>query len=246
MNVENIAALSAMLIRTGFEENIGYRLLQKICFNPAAFMLTERVHKNADLLTCQLQFERSGTEYTCGYYDVSLVKGIVMPERTIGNVHLTELNLLMGEIDWRISVDDKGFRLGDEATWKREKAIADVVNQLSRLSATEEGKYFADALKLKYWVEVGLDDLVGNLNAIRSKFEISQRVYFIEGEGISVDEAYRFLLNRWMEKKMQARKREQGKENQNDNQDSIMEVAGKGLLQKKKRTKVKRQNRLAV
>ncbi len=243
MNVENIAALSAMLIRTGFEENIGYRLLQKVCFNPAAFMLTERLHKNADLLTCRLQFERSGTEYTCGYYDVSLVKGIVIPERMIGNVNLAELDFSMGEIDWNFRMDDKGFRLGDEASWKREKAIAEMINQLSRLSVTEEGKYFADALKLKYWTEAGLDDLVGNLNAIRAKFEISQRVYFIEGEGISVDEAYRFLLNRWMEKKMQARKREQGKENQNDNSDSTMEVAGKGLLQKKKRTRGKRPNR---
>nr|WP_294991638.1 hypothetical protein [uncultured Sediminibacterium sp.] len=243
MNVENIASLSSILIRTGFEENIGYRLLQKICFSPVAFMLIERVHKNADILTCQLHFERNGTDYTCGYYDVSLVKGIVMPDRTISNIHLAELDLAMGEIDWNFRADDKDFRLGVEATWKREKAIAQMVNQLSRLSVTEEGKYFADALKLKYWAEAGLDDLVGNLNAIKAKFEISQRVYFIEGECISVDEAYRFLLNRWMEKKMQARKREEGKENKADNTGITMEVAGKGLLQKKKKTRVKRQNR---
>ncbi|HCL05590.1 MAG TPA: hypothetical protein DHW64_06350 [Chitinophagaceae bacterium] len=241
MNVENIAALSAMLIRAGFGEGIGYRLLQRVCFNPPVFILKERLQKNADVLTCQLHFERSGIDFTCGYYDVSLVKGIVMPDRTIGNVHLAELDLSMGEIDWRISVDDKGFRLGDETTWKREKAIAQVVNQLSRLSVTEEGKYFADALKLKHWADAGLEDLVGNLNAIRAKFEISQRVYFIEGEGIAVDEAYRFLLNRWMEKKMQARKRERGNENQHDNTGSTGEIAGKGLLQKKKRTRVKRQ-----
>ena len=240
MNTQNISALSAMLIRTGFEEGIGYRLLQRICFNPAAFSLIERLQKNKDVLTCLLHFERNGTEYTCGYYDVSLVKGIVMPERSIGGINLAELDLAMGAIDWPIGVGEKEFRLDDEATWKREKAIVQAVNQLTRLSATEEGKYFADTLKLKHWAEAGLEDLIGNLNAIREKFEISQRVYFIEGEGIPVDEAYRFLLNRWMEKKMRARKREQGKETQQDSRATTGEIQGKGLLQKKKRTRVKR------
>jgi len=158
----------------------------------------------------------------------------------VGSINLAELDLSMGAIDWPFGAVDKGFRLDAEGTWKREKSISQVVSQLTRLSATEEGKYFADALKLKHWAEAGLEDLIGNLNAIRGKFEISQRVYFIEGEGIPVDEAYRFLLNRWMEKKMQARKREQGKETQRNSTAATGEIQGKGLLQKKKRTKVKR------
>ena len=75
---------------------------------------------------------------------------------------------------------------------------------------------------------------------VRSKFEISQRVYFIEGEVISVDEAYRFLLNRWMEKKMQAQKREHDKEAAHNPKTSDTELMGGGLLQKKRRTKGKR------
>lgn len=240
MDTQNISALSAMLIRTGFDDGIGHRLLQRICFNPAAFTIVERLQKNKDLLTCVLYFERNGTGYACGYYDVSLIKGIVMPERSMSNINLAELDLAMGNIDWHFQPCGESFRLDDELTWKREKDIGQIVSQLTRLSAAEDGKYFADALKLKHWLEVGLEELVGNIHAIRTKFEISQRVYFIEGEGIPVDEAYRFLLNRWMEKKMQAGKREQGKGTQNDPTAGTGEIQGKGLLQKKKRTRVKR------
>ncbi len=240
MNTHNIAALSAMLIRAGFEEGIGYRLLQRISFTPAAFILIEKLQKNKDLLTCQLYFERNGAEYTCGYYDVSLIKGIVMPERSLNNINLAELDLAMDAIDWQFKAGSESFRLDDELTWKREQEIAEAVNQLARLSATEDGKYFADALKLKHWLDSGLEELVGNLNAIRAKFEISQRVYFIEGDGISVDEAYRFLLNRWMEKKMQAKRREKGKEALNDSTEPQGESLSKGLLQKKRRSKSRR------
>ncbi|WP_438946743.1 hypothetical protein [Sediminibacterium sp.] len=240
MNTHNIAVLSAMLIRAGFEEGIGYRLLQRISFTPAAFILIEKLQKNKDLLTCQLYFERNGTEYACGYYDVSLIKGIVMPERSLNNINLAELDLAMDVIDWQFKADSESFRLDDELTWKREKEIAEAVNQLARLSATQDGKHFADALKLKYWLGSGLEELVGNLNAIRAKFEISQRVYFIEGEGISVDEAYRFLLNRWMEKKMQAKRREKGKEALNDKTEPQGEGLSKGLLLKKRRSKSRR------
>jgi len=243
MNVDNIAALSAMLIRAGFEEGIGYRILQRVCFNPVSFSLVERLQKKTDVLTCQLHFERNGSDYTCRYYDVSLLKGITMPDRIIAAVNLSELDQEMGEIDWHFKIVNQTFRLPDQISWQREKSITQIVGQLTRLSATAEGKYFADALRFKYWAEAGLEEVVGNVNAIRSKFEISQRVYFIEGEGISVDEAYRFLLNLWMEKKMQARRRELGNENQADNTSSTGEVAGKGLLQKKKRTRVKRNNR---
>lgn len=240
MDKQNIAALSAMLIRAGFEEGIGYRLLQRICFNPAVFTMTERLQRNRDTLTCVLHFEKNGAAYTCGYYDVSLIKGIIMPERSIATISLQELDTGMGNIDWHFKPSDGAFLLNEEESWAREKNIAQLVTLLTRLSATEEGKYFADALKLKHWQDAGLEDLVGNLDAIRSRLEISQRVYFIDGEGISVDEAYRFLLNRWMEKKMQAKKREQGKAPANDNRASDGEGQGKRLLPKKRRTRIKR------
>lgn len=240
MNLQNIAALSAMLSRAGFASEIGYKILQRICFKPAAFTLTERVQKNNDGLTCSLHFERSGDDYSCPYYDISLIKGFSMPERSINGIDLQELDLSMKNIDWQFRESNPEFRLGDEQTWKREKLIAATINDLSRMSATEEGKYFADALRVKYWTGAGLEELVGNLSAIRSRFEITQRVYFIDGDSISLDEAYRFLLNRWMEKKMQAKKRMQEKDEQNSFEVTSGEGQSKGLLIKKRRKRIKR------
>jgi len=240
MNLQNIAALSAMLNRAGFASEIGYKILQRICFKPAEFTLTERVQKNNDGLTCSLHFERSGDDYSCPYYDISLIKGFSMPERSINGIDLQELDLSMKNIDWQFRESNQEFRLGDEQTWKREKLIAATINDLSRMSATEEGKYFADALRVKYWTGAGLEELVGNLSAIRSRFEITQRVYFIDGDSISLDEAYRFLLNRWMEKKMQAKKRMLEKDEQNSFEATSGEGQSKGLLIKKRRKRIKR------
>jgi hypothetical protein len=207
MDIQNMMALSAMLTRAGFEEGISYKLLQKICFAPSTFAIVERLQKNRDTLTCTLHFERVGTGYACPYYDVALVKAIVMPERTINAISLQQLDRAMSDIDWRSQSDSRDILLGDEKTWLREKNISLVIGQLGRLSSTEEGKPFADALKVKHWLDAGLEELIGNLNALRAKVEISQRVYFIEGEAIPVAEVYRFLLNRWMEKKMQAKRK---------------------------------------
>ncbi|SDX02761.1 hypothetical protein SAMN05444410_10874 [Hydrobacter penzbergensis] len=240
MNTQNIATLSAMLIRAGFEEGIGYRLLQRVCFTPSSFTLFERLKKNKDTLTCSLHFERQGMEYVCGYYDVSLIKGIVLPERTIDGIDLEELDKAMGQIDWCCQADGSQFRLDDPDSWAREKNISQIVSQLTKLSATVEGKHFADALRLKHWMDAGLEDLVGNLNVIRARIEISQRVYFIDGEGIPIDEVHRFLLNRWMEKKMQANRRERANESKDGEVASPGEERGKQFSSKKRKTTIKR------
>ncbi|MES2331301.1 MAG: hypothetical protein V4539_16985 [Bacteroidota bacterium] len=239
MDTENISALSAMLIRAGFEEGIGYRLMQRICFRPSNFILVERLPKNKDMLTCLLHIERNGAAYNCGYYDVSLIKGIVMPERVENGINLQEIDLAMGDIDWRFQADDSAFRLSDPSTWERERNISQVVGQLTKLSATEEGKHFADALKLKHWADAGFEGIIGNLNAIRAKFEISQRVYFIDGEAIPVGEAYRFLLNKWMEKKIQAKKRYEAAKDPETGDLGENVVKGKKLVQKKIRERRK-------
>ena len=63
---------------------------------------------------------------------------------------------------------------------------------------------------------------------------VSQRFYFFEGQtGISADEAYRFLQNRWLEKQMQAIK----KQLDNQTEEPIEENGnntGSGLLKKRR------------
>ena len=67
---------------------------------------------------------------------------------------------------------------------------------------------------------------------------MSQRFYFFDGQiGISIDEAYRFLQNRWLEKQMQAKKKQSdestGRETEHDTNGS----SGSGLLRKKRITR---------
>ena len=64
---------------------------------------------------------------------------------------------------------------------------------------------------------------------------MSQRFYFFEAQtGISVDEAYRFLQNRWLEKQMQAKRKEPVVNNEEDLTEVEHTSSGNGLLQKKR------------
>ncbi len=196
-----------MLARTGFDPAIGYRLLQQVCFRPVVFSLVEKMQKGNDVLTCTLFFENRNGEYQCLYYDASIARQAAMPELVVNGVALHELDRVMQSIDWDMRVVNDAFRLDDESTWEREKNIAQVVSDLLKLSMTEDGKAFADALKVKYWVGAGLESIAGNLSAIQNKLEVTQRFYFVDDEAINVNEAYRFLLNKWMEKKVLSKKK---------------------------------------
>jgi len=239
MNIQNIASLIEVLGSIGFDENAGYRLMQHICFKPADFLLTERLRKGKDTLTCSIFFERKGDEYTCSYYDAAFLKEMEMPDLVIHSINVRELDQRMVETDW--VTDNKvaaAFRLDNEVTWEREKRIEKIVGDLFRLSVTEEGKNFADCLKLKHWSGIPLQANMGNLNVLKSRFEVSQRFYFFDGQGISVDEAYRFLLNRWLEKKLLAKKKQEGSVVQEDAMEGGGVAGGdKTLLQKNRKSK---------
>ncbi|MEP7375308.1 MAG: hypothetical protein ABI675_18045 [Chitinophagaceae bacterium] len=235
MNIQNIGSLANMLVATGFEKSIGQRLLQRICFKPADFVLTERLVKGNDVLTCSVFFERKSEEYSCNYYDAAFLKAMELPDLSFHGIHIRELDKRMGDIDWAL-INKAGMvlNLNDESTWQREKQIEKIVSDLLRLSVVEEGRYYADSLKVKYWTAiVAVNE---NLNTIRSKFEVSQRFYFFDGQGISIEEAYRFLLNRWLEKKLHSRKKNTGADN-------ATEEAGTGdksLLQKKRKRRTQK------
>ena len=80
---------------------------------------------------------------------------------------------------------------------------------LSELEKIEDGKAIALDLKLKYWADISYHGFAGIINPLKNKLEVSQRFYFFEGQaGISVDEAYRFLQNRWLEKQMQVKRKQ--------------------------------------
>lgn len=209
MNIENIHSLASTLRSIGLEGNVEKDLLQYACFLPAAFTLTRQVLKDKDLVTCSFYFARTKEVYACSYYEVALLKNLELPDRVVASVHVGELDQRMAAIHWDAGEGPgEDVNLQDEATWKREREIEQVVKDLLQLKSGEEGKYFADALKVKHWSYGNVHPLFENLQALRARFEISQRFYLVEGQVISIEEAYRFLLNKWMEKQQyQNRKR---------------------------------------
>lgn len=232
MNLDNIASLAATLSKTGFG-NLTYPLLQHICCKPARFFLTENIVNASDRLSCQLCFERHAGDYVFVYYDASLIREQAVPAIKLNGVELQDLEQAMVGINWKETESSTVFRLNDASTWEREKQIEHVMNELARLSVSEEGKAHADMLRVRFFSATIVEQLTGSLAAIRSKLEISQRFYITAGEGITVDEALRFLQNRWVERRMVLERRKLDKDNRTDDGETDGVVAkGKKLLQK--------------
>lgn len=110
------------------------------------------------------------------------------------------------------------------------------------LTSDDEGINIADCLKFKFWCDTPVQEMINNINVLKSKFEISQRFYlFNNGSCISAEEAYRFLNNRWMEKNLQARKKQlEDKEGADSSSATSRSIAEKSLLQKKRGNKARK------
>ena len=248
MNIQNIASLAEQLEGLGLK-NSGYALLKRICFKPAAFTLSQKIEKEKDQLSIQLFFEkdRKQDEYVLMYYDAILQKEIASVSVIINGVSTAILEKTMAEIDWKASFDintKKQWSVEDKASWEKEQKVEAVIEDLNELENCEDGRTIAVGLKLKYWVGASYQELMGSISPIKSKSEVTQRFYFFQGlTGITVDEAYRFLQNRWLEKQMLAKRKQadnsQVEEAGNDSQVS----SGSSLLVKKRLNNVKRPKR---
>jgi len=244
MNIQNVSALAAQLESLGFE-NAGYSLLKKICFRPVNFLISQRIEKGNDQIAFELFFKRTARQdgYVLMYYDAILQIPQAFTDSTINGVDIAGLEKQMTGIDWKKAFDFdevKQFNADDKASWEKEQRIEAIMNSLSVLETTDDGKLISVSLKLKFWNGALYFEMFDNINPQRNKNEISQRFYLFEGQvGISVDEAYRFLLNRRLEKQMQAKRKQTGdalvEETENDSQAS----SGNGLLQKKRLSKPK-------
>lgn len=238
MNIQNISALASQLKAIGFD-NMGHPLLKRICFAPASFIITEKLAKVPESIIFNFYFEKasgSGT-YSLLYYDAILQKEISFADIKIDGVSAKNIAESMAEIDWNAAFDfskQKVFNPEDKSSYENELKIFGVISDLNILEATEDGKVISIALKQKYWADITYQDIMGPITNGRSKSEISQRFYFSEGQPvISADEAYRFLLNRWLEKQMQAKKKQQDSDSEAGIEESN-EKSGSGLLKKRR------------
>ena len=239
MNIENISALVGQLQSLGFE-NAGYSLLKRISFKPENFILSQKMEKGKDKLSFQLFFEKDVRQgmYVLLYYDAILQKEVPLIDADINGINSTILEKSMTEIDWKSAFDfvtKKQLNLEDKTSWEKEQKVESVIESLSELEKSEDGKVVAVGLKLKYWAGIPYQEVFGNISPLKNKSEVSQRFYVFEGQpGISVHEAYRFLQNRWLEKQMQAKRKETPNTEISETEKDSHASSGSGLLKKKR------------
>ena len=250
MNIQNVASLAEQLQAMGFD-NSGYFLIKRICFKPVSFFLIHKIEKGKDQLSFQFFFEKDNKQnsYVLRYYDATVQKEFALNDATINGINTATLEKRMAEIDWKNAFDfniKKQWSVEDKASWEKEQKVESVIEDLMELENVEEGKVIAEGLKLKYWSGISNHELVVNIRPLKNKSAVSQRFYIFEGEaGISLDEAYRFLQNRWLEKQMQAKRKHIDEANTAENHDSHQTKSGTGLLRKKrKRSSAKKINNL--
>lgn len=240
MNIKNINALSEQLKELGFSD-LTFPLVKRMCFRPKRFSVGYRVEKNDNILNCQLLFEsQTGGDYTFIYYDAAF-----QPRRDyyaiVNNVDVKLLTARMSEIDWKRAFDfteKKLVPLTEKNVFENELVVAGIVDELAALASTNEGKEVVAKLTEMYWASLPYTQVVGsNLVGMKSKIEISQRFYVMQGQaGISVDDAYRYLQNRWLEKEMLAKRKQADRNNDESNEANSF---GTELLKKKHRRRTK-------
>lgn len=245
MNIQNITALAEQIQSLGFE-NAGYSILKRICFKPGSFFLSQKIVKGKEQLNFHLYFEKDGKKetYALLYYDAILQKEMALSGAIINGIDIAGLEKRMAEIDWKLAFDfeiKRQWDAEDKSSWEKEHKIASLIEELKSLEASEEGKGIAIGLKLKFWAGIPYQELVGSISPLKNKTEISQRFYLFDGEaGISADEAYRFLQNKYLEKQMQAKRKLADEQSSGENGGSKQASFGNGgLLQKKRLSRTK-------
>lgn len=236
MNIQNITELAGQLQSLGFD-NLGSLLLKRICFKPDNFYLSQKIVKDKEQLEFRLYFEKQkkNDAYMLQYYDVTLPHENIFEESIIVGISTSDLEKQMTVIDWKLAFDldeRKKWDPNDKATWEMEAKVESVIESLAALEQDEKGKVVASVLKIKFWNQVPYHEMFGSISSVRNKSDVSQRFYFSENSvGISVDEAYRFLQNKWLEKQLQLKRKQTDTTSENDN-DETNGTTGSGLLKK--------------
>jgi hypothetical protein len=205
MNIDNITELGKQLLQIGFP-NMEKFLLKYICFNPENFELKQNIDRiDSTLLFC-FQFERKADtdSYVLRYYDVTLQKQTPLTTDPEIIIDLKELEQRMSGVDWKnvMTVEQGAWIPTDKTCWEQEAAIEDICNRLAKLSLTEQGQFEASRLKLKHWAGKVPVEFTGIIPIVKSKTGITQRFFYTAGSNITIDEAFRYLNNKWIERQI--------------------------------------------
>ncbi len=214
MNNENLKNLTEQLKAIGIDST-GFELSRFICFKPERFCLLKNIPIAGETLSVQLYFEREVNTaiYKLLYYDAFLNKPKQTVEGEINGIDIPELEKSLSAINWTMV-----FTTNPEAIEKRNEKedqltiekIEMIIAKLEALEKTDSGQLLSSALKSKYWSAIPGHETFILTGSVKTKPEIMQRFYFLEGQAaITVNEAIRFLQNRWQEKLIQTKRKTQ-------------------------------------
>lgn len=196
------------LVAVGFPSFLEWEVRVHSCFLPKQFTINYEQYRAKDRLSYAIVIKHDETKgvYLPMYYDAILRKGIEIPSNATDGELLKALNQEMQLLDW-CSLIAKGEepKVCDLAQLKR---VSEINQQLAALECTDEGAYYVQLMKTRYWTQSPFELYVPSNPGIRQALEVSQRFHFFEGEdGITLEEAHRFLSHRWREKQLSFRLR---------------------------------------
>ncbi len=208
MDIQNMQALLDTFNSLGFSSEAESQLLYHSCLRQKAFSIREQKVFGTDTVSYSIFLQTRDLEnkLICSYYDASLRKEIKVDPITVNQIESDKLEERMKALDWKQlsgTTSMARVKLTDKKTWEEQMMTESIICDLEKLAVTQEGKRVADTLRYKYWVDLPLEQFLPNLLLLKSRFEISQRFYVVGGEGITTDEAFRFLNNRWIQRQMQ-------------------------------------------
>lgn len=210
MDIRNISKLIETLAELGFPSSTGKTLLFNTCLHQKSFAIREQMCFGEDIIYYQLYFkEDASKKLICSYYDATLRKAVEIPALVVNGMDVSDLEKRMRAVIWQIPSEDNtgAFDISDKNTWKQEAEIEVITKDLETLGSIAEGADLANMLKYKFWVNPNFQSMIPELISLRSRYELTQRFYLISGDGITTNEAYRFLNNRWTERKIQTSNR---------------------------------------
>ncbi len=207
MNTAQIVSTAKTLISLGFDLSIEQQLLQRIPFQQSSFMLVQRKRQGFDTMNFKLHFNRNDAgDYLCQCYDAILRKSITIPPVPVQDIDVGLLENRVAAIDWSSYFSPEIIE--ESISLKIVEQVEAVITDLLALGVTTQGAELLTLVKVKYWSDTPVEEIFDGFSQLRSRFEISQRFYFFEGEvAISTEESYRYLNNKWLEKQMQVKRK---------------------------------------
>jgi len=210
MNIENITILAGQLKEIGFGQ-MDVLILRHTCFKIASFQILRSVEKGSDQLCFLFHFEKvkNSDQYSLLYYDVSLQKRIIFDTGLEDSDDIFSIDDEMASIDWKTFLQEaEQGTIPLKQTWEIERKVEQITEKLIAISVHENGRSLTERLILKYWAGNLPVEIVKSIVTVKVKPDISQRFYPSGDSLITIDEAYRYLQNRWIERQVHQKQKD--------------------------------------